>query len=39
MFGCTFSFEGCAKNVEDNATGCYLKTPEFLLDVDGHVLT
>ena len=39
MIGCRFSFEAYAKNIQEKATKCSLKTTEVLLDADGHVLT
>ena len=39
MLGCRFSFEAYARNVRENATKCYLKTTEVLLDSDGHYLS
>ena len=37
MLGCRFRFGACAKNVQEKATKCSLKTTEVLLDADGHV--
>ena len=39
MLGCRFSFKAYAKMVREKATKCSLKTTEFLLGTDGHVLT
>ena len=37
MLDCRFNFK--AKNVQDNAIKCTLKTTGVLLDADGNVLT
>ena len=38
MLDCRSSFEAYAKNVQEKAINCSLKTIEVLLDADGHVL-
>ena len=39
MLGYRFNFEAYVKNVREQATKCFLKATEVLLDADGHVLT
>ena len=38
MLGCRFSFEVYAKNVQEKANKCSLKTTEVLLNADGQFL-
>ena len=38
MFGGRFSFKAYTKNVREKTTKSSLKTTEFFLDADGHVL-
>ena len=36
MLGCSFSFKTYANNVLEKAVNCSLRTPEVLMDADGH---